>query len=326
MTNNIHQQIGKRRIHLLLLSIWFVVVSVPGCQRDNLITGMSNSLSKSNDAATYPNEDQSSSYVVPAEDTTEPATQIPSVGPPQSNQEAGEKITIKIVFDNYLYQDDLENAWGFSAFITYKNHNVLFDTGAVGRILLDNMAKMAISPKEVQNVVLSHDHNDHTAGLQEILSKGANPRLYIPPSFSRSFKDQYQNKLEVIEVVPGLSITERISTTGEITGSPPEQALVIDTTKGLVVITGCAHPGVDKIAREAKRLFKEDIYLVLGGFHLGNASSYQVDQIINELKRLNVKQVAPCHCTGDQAIKRFKEAFGEDFIQVGVGKIIDIDL
>lgn len=192
-------------------------------------------------------------------------------------------------------------------------------------MLLGNMSKMNIKPAEVQNVVLSHEHNDHTGGLQALLSAGADPKIYLPPSFSSSFKNQFSKQAEVIEVVPGQQITERISSLGEIQGSPPEQALVIDSPRGLVIITGCAHPGVEKMVLAAKRQFHEQIYLVMGGFHLSSASSNEVKRIINEFERIGVVHVAPCHCTGDRAINQFKEAFGENFISVGVGAVIEIE-
>ena len=97
------------------------------------------------------------------------------------------------------------------------------------------------------------------------------------------------------------------------------------TTKGLVVITGCAHPGIAEIVLKAKQQFKEDIYLVLGGFHLGNASTHEANEIIKEFNRIGVKYVAPCHCTGEQTISIFRNAFGENFIPVGVGKVIEIE-
>ncbi len=202
---------------------------------------------------------------------------------------------------------------------------IVFDTGGSGLTLLENMSEMNINPAEVQNVVLSHKHNDHTAGLQALLSAGADPKIYLLPSFSSSFKNQFSQQAEVIEVVPGLLIEERISTLGEIQGSPPDQALVIDTPRGLVVITGCAHPGVVKIVLAAKRQFKEEIYLEMGGFHLGSSSSYQVKQIIKEFQRIGVVHVAPCLCTGDRAINQFREAFGENFISVGAGAVIEIE-
>lgn len=219
----------------------------------------------------------SSSITPPSPQTTPEGTEIPT-------EKSTDLITIRVVFDNYPYQDGLDTGWGFSAYVTYKDFNVLFDTGASGSVLLRNMAALSIKPEGIQNVVLSHQHNDHTAGLQHVLSAGANPKIYLPPSFSSSFKNQFNHQAEVIEVTPGFPIAERISTSGEIPGSPPEQALVIDTTRGLIVITGCAHPGVEKMVLAAKRYFKEDVYLVMGGFHLGGASTEEVIRII----RLNV--------------------------------------
>jgi len=106
------------------------------------------------------------------EDTPEPT--------PQPTEAEVEMITITIVFDNYPYKKGLKTAWGFSAFVTYKDQNVLFDTGISGSILLENMSKMNINPLEVQNVVLSHEHNDHIGGLQALLSTGADPKIYLP--------------------------------------------------------------------------------------------------------------------------------------------------
>jgi 7,8-dihydropterin-6-yl-methyl-4-(beta-D-ribofuranosyl)aminobenzene 5'-phosphate synthase len=236
-----------------------------------------------------------------------------------------EMITISIVFDNYSVRQELSSAWGFAAFVSYQDHNVLFDTGAAGSTLLNNMAAMGIKPDQIQNIVLSHQHNDHTGGLQAVLSGGAEPTIYLLRSFSATFKNQYKNQAIIVEVSPGQKISDRIFSTGEIQGSPPEQALVIDTTRGLVVITGCAHPGVEKMVKFAKQTFQEEIYLVLGGFHLNNASTSQVNRIIKELQRLGVEHVAPCHCTGDRAIAQFKDAFGDQFIKIGVGAVIEIE-
>jgi 7,8-dihydropterin-6-yl-methyl-4-(beta-D-ribofuranosyl)aminobenzene 5'-phosphate synthase len=91
-----------------------------------------------------------------------------------------------------------------------------------------------------------------------------------------------------------------------------------------VVITGCAHPGIVNIVKKAKGMLKTDVYLAIGGFHLGGMSSPGIEEIVNEMRREGVKNVAPCHCSGDLARKLFKEAYGENFILAGVGKRIKI--
>lgn len=314
-------RVSTRSIIKLMVIGLSILSGLSACQTGSF-SSSANPLSK----AAEPLQQEDSDPVAVSE--TPPLTPTPqemSESTPQPTEGKAEMITITIVFDNYPYKEGMQTAWGFSAFVTYKDQNVLFDTGGSGLTLLENMSEMNINPAEVQNVVLSHKHNDHTAGLQALLSAGADPKIYLPPSFSSSFKNQFSQQAEVIEVVPGMLIAERISTLGEIQGSPPEQALVIDTPRGLVVITGCAHPGVEKMVLEAKRQFKEEIYLVMGGFHLGSSSSYQVKQIIKEFQRIGVVHVAPCHCTGDRAINQFREAFGENFISVGAGAVIEIE-
>jgi 7,8-dihydropterin-6-yl-methyl-4-(beta-D-ribofuranosyl)aminobenzene 5'-phosphate synthase len=100
--------------------------------------------------------------------------------------------------------------------------------------------------------------------------------------------------------------------------------LVIDTSKGLVVITGCAHPGIVNIVRKAKEYLNEDVYMVIGGFHLGGANDRALRGIINDFRTLDVKKAGPCHCSGDRCRQLFKEEYGDDFIEVGVGMVINL--
>lgn len=263
---------------------------------------------------------------LPPTATKSPPTPTPSPLPTETSiEEVMGLVRITIVYDNYPFQAGLGTDWGFSAYITSRDENILFDTGASGSLLLSNLAALDISPDEIQHVVLSHIHSDHIGGLRSLLGAGADPVLYVPPSFSSGIKNLYRKQAQLIEVTPGMGITEWAYSLGEMPGPPPEQGLVIDTPKGLVIITGCAHPGVDKMVLEASRQFKKEIHLVLGGFHLGNAGDSQINQIIRVFQEAGVKHVAPCHCTGDRAIGMFRNAFGEDFIPVGVGAVISIE-
>ena len=234
-------------------------------------------------------------------------------------------MTIYVIFDNTSSKPGLESAWGFSALVVFEDNQVLFDTGGSGSILLSNMKQMELDPRKIDSVVLSHSHQDHTGGLPGLLTAGADPAVYLLPSFSSGYKQQLSSQVEVIEVSPRLPIAPRIYTSGEISGSPPEQALVLDTTRGLIVITGCAHPGVEGMVRQAKQDFKGEIYLVLGGFHLGGASPSRVKQLIREFRRMGVINVAPCHCTGAQAMAQFRQAYGGNYLEVGAGTVITLE-
>jgi hypothetical protein len=100
-----------------------------------------------------------------------------------------------------------------------------------------------------------------------------------------------------------------------------EQSMVLDTPKGLVVITGCAHPGIVNIIQKAKQMLDKDIYFVFGGFHLLNDSDSQVMSKIGQFKSLGVRKVGASHCTGDRAIELFRQEYGKDFVPIGVGKL-----
>jgi 7,8-dihydropterin-6-yl-methyl-4-(beta-D-ribofuranosyl)aminobenzene 5'-phosphate synthase len=234
-------------------------------------------------------------------------------------------VTITIVYDNNPYDPRLTSAWGFSALVEYQGHNLLFDTGGDGQILLENMRLLRIEPAQIDAIVLSHAHDDHTAGLGALLATGVKPVVYLLPSFASSFKHQVEQYTQYLEVAPAQFIAEGIRTTGEIGGAISEQALVIETEQGLVIITGCAHPGIVNMVQQAQQMFDMPIRLVLGGFHLVDKSESEIDAIISDFRQIGVEQVAPCHCTGETAIARFSTVYGDNFIEIGVGSTIYLE-
>ena len=197
---------------------------------------------------------------------------------------------------------------------------ILFDTGGNSEILLSNMEKLGINPASVKKVVVSHIHGDHVGGLEGFLERNSNVTVFIPSSFPQSIKNMITQKgAKLVEISAPGKISDFVYTTGELYGPPKEQSLIIDSKKGLVIITGCAHPGIVNIVKKAKELMKKDkLYLVLGGFHHPPISC------VKEFKELGVEKVAPSHCTGDLVREAFKREYEEDFIEYGVGKIIEI--
>jgi 7,8-dihydropterin-6-yl-methyl-4-(beta-D-ribofuranosyl)aminobenzene 5'-phosphate synthase len=99
--------------------------------------------------------------------------------------------------------------------------------------------------------------------------------------------------------------------------------LALKTPEGLVLITGCAHPGIVSIVEKAREISGEDtVCLVVGGFHLGGEPPSRIKSIARELRLLSVQKVAPCHCSGDGTRRLFKEEYGVDCIECGVGRVI----
>ena len=246
--------------------------------------------------------------------------------PSEQKGEMKNKITITIVYDNNRYDSRLTTAWGFSCLVNLPQQAVLFDTGGDGKVLLDNMSKLGIDPEEIDVVALSHIHADHTGGLSNFLERNSKVTVYIPASFPQWLKDEVRTtgaKLE--EIDEARELFDGTLTTGELDGGIKEQSLLLRTPKGLVVITGCAHPGILNIAERAKEISEDNIYLVMGGFHLIGASQSQINNIAEGLLQLGVEKVAPCHCSGDVARRLFGDHFGDNYIDCGAGKVIVIE-
>ena len=234
-------------------------------------------------------------------------------------------VSIITIYDNYEYNPELKTGWGFSCLVKTEKENILFDTGADSPTLLSNMEKLGIAPKEIDTLVLSHIHGDHTGGLAGVLDKNSNVTVYLPKSFPADFKKMVKSySSEIVEVSNSIKISESVSTTGELGTLIKEQSLIINTENGLVVITGCAHPGIVNIVKKAKELTNENIYLVMGGFHLSGASDSEIRKIVSSFRELGVERVAPCHCSGDRTRELFEKEYKDNFIKNGVGRIIHV--
>ena len=245
------------------------------------------------------------------------ATRTPMAGPTP--------VTITILYDNNEYDERLETAWGFSCLVERGDLVLLFDTGGDAKTLLSNMETLGVDPTAIGIVVLSHVHGDHIGGLGGILAVHKKSTVYLPASFPAGLKEQIGVSARVVEVHEPMEICEGIYTTGEMGQAIIEQSLVIEADAGLVVITGCAHPGIVEIIARAKEIGDEEVTLVMGGFHLGGASEATIEEIVEGFQELGVQKVAPCHCSGDLARGAFEEAYGENFILAGVGKRVEID-
>ena len=244
-----------------------------------------------------------------------------------SNDETGKKESIKmtILYDNYIFTDDTKSDWGFACLIEGAKKTILFDTGTKSDILWYNVEKLNTNLSKVEQIVISHNHGDHTGGLQSVLEKNPDVTVFFPASTAQEITDMIEGTgAKVIVVDQSREICNDVYLTGEMGDQIKEQSLILDTPKGLVIITGCAHQGIVSILKKAKAILNKDIYLVFGGFHLMGHSDEQMNEIIQEFKNLGVKKCGATHCTGDKAFAMFKQAYGENYEQMGVGKVIEI--
>jgi len=211
-------------------------------------------------------------------------------------------MKVTIIYDNTQYKD-LTADWGFSCLVEAHGKRILFDTGANGRILLDNMRQLQIDPGTVDEVFISHVHFDHTGGLPDFLSVH-NTRVYIPscikvPEFHGDF----------VSIRDPVEIHENIFSTGELEGF--EQSLVVRIKDGLAVIVGCSHPGIDLILKRASQW--GEVKALLGGFH-----GFRDFHLLKDLDVL-----CPSHCTQYQA--EIKALFPAKTIEGGTGRVIEFE-
>jgi 7,8-dihydropterin-6-yl-methyl-4-(beta-D-ribofuranosyl)aminobenzene 5'-phosphate synthase len=184
-----------------------------------------------------------------------------------------------------------------------------------------------IDPRSIQSVVISHNHQDHQGGLKDFLSVNSQVTVFIPNSSPSDLEREINSKgAKAVRIDSLKQISESIYSSGELKENIPEQSLVLQSAKGLVIITGCAHPGIVRIIEHVKQLFPfEPIYLAMGGFHLKSESSQNIKEIVEMIQEYGVQRIAPSHCTGEAAIEIFKQRFGDNFIESGVGRMIIVE-
>lgn len=233
-------------------------------------------------------------------------------------------IDLTVLFDNYHAEEGFETGWGYSCFIKKGYGGILFDTGADGQKLLRNIQKAGIRLSTISRIVISHAHKDHLGGLKEIVESGCKAEIYVGASIYDEVKsllpDSRIHKVssEHVEIMNGVYLT------GELGDRIKEVSLLMDTGGGLVIVTGCAHPGVKEIFEKACRIIDDKIFALVGGLHLKDKKEDEILDLATYLKNKGIKYIAPSHCTGDLARMVFKEAFGKGFIEAGAGTHIYI--
>jgi 7,8-dihydropterin-6-yl-methyl-4-(beta-D-ribofuranosyl)aminobenzene 5'-phosphate synthase len=234
------------------------------------------------------------------------------------------EFDIRVVFNNIPDVLGFKTSWGNSFIIKKPGLCFLFDTGDNGDILLYNLKKANIDPAKINAVAISHNHWDHTGGLWKILAADSWPLVFLPESFPNDFKEKVRRLGGRIENVKDFcELESRIYTTGEMEGRKFEQGLVIKTDKGPVLITGCAHPGIEKMAERCRSVIGVP-YLIAGGFHLKDSSPDKIKEVANQLYKMGVQKVSPNHCSGEIAIKEFSLIWGKNFIKSGCGSVLEL--
>lgn len=231
------------------------------------------------------------------------------------------------------------------------DRTVLFDTSS-SDLIAYNAKILNIDLQQIDTIVLSHGHDDHTGGLS--LFEGQQLICHPDTFLKRTRKsngtnlgikwseDEIRSKFDLVLSRDPIQLSEQIYFLGEIPrltefeskqtafrkadGTDDfvmdDSGLAIVTSKGLVVISGCAHSGICNMTAHATKVTGiEKIHLVIGGFHLQNDDA-TTQQTIDWMKSMQVEQVIPSHCTNFSAQAAIFKSFR--FIPVKSGNTIEI--
>jgi 7,8-dihydropterin-6-yl-methyl-4-(beta-D-ribofuranosyl)aminobenzene 5'-phosphate synthase len=266
---------------------------------------------------------------------------------------------ITILYDAFGAPSALIKDWGFAAFVEYGGKRILFDTGNNAKIFEHNTEQLGIDLKRLDAVVISHRHGDHTSGLTYVLEVNSSVKIYVPQEMSffkapmplgflapyrglptelRYFdgkppeqlisgtpweKANFQMVTKTLEIIPGLFV---LTTQSQKPGTLEmnEVSLAVRTPKGLAVVVGCSHPGVEKILEGAKKIDSQ-LYTVIGGFHLVLTPREEIERVATVLHdSLKIERVAPAHCTSELGFAVFLDRFKERFDRAGLGTVISL--
>lgn len=268
---------------------------------------------------------------------------------------------VTVLMDAFGRKPYLQQDWGYAALVEYNGRRILFDTGGNIAVLRANVEHMHVDLTHLDAVVISHSHGDHTSGLRYVLQLNPGVVLYLPddpvlrprevpsgfltttPETKLAADHRYFNGApaehiegwqayndlkttvvtQAMTIMPGVRLVTLVSEKPAFKGLV-EVSMVLDTPKGPVVIAGCSHTGIERIADTATSgTSRPDIYMLFGGLHLVQDTDGQINSTLDVLvKQHHLQRIAVGHCTGERAFYLIHERWGKNDEYAGLGETI----
>jgi 7,8-dihydropterin-6-yl-methyl-4-(beta-D-ribofuranosyl)aminobenzene 5'-phosphate synthase len=250
-------------------------------------------------------------------------------------------MKIVTLIENLVYKQGLIAEHGLAIYIETENRKILFDTGQTG-LFIQNAAALGISIEDIDTLVLSHGHYDHTGGLYPFLEKNNKAKVYakkeiFTPKYAgrnRFIGTLYKNEIlenrlvfveEMVEIAENIFIMPDIAIYNsddthfkgfnkkvdkKLTPDEfdDELFLAIKQYEKINIVTACSHRGITNICTTASEHFKLPVGLILGGFHLKDCTTIQYVQITHFFRILKPESIGVCHCTG---IQRYAQMYNQ---------------
>lgn len=275
-------------------------------------------------------------------------------GPQPGSAPARAQTRVTILVDAFGDRPGLRKDWGYSALVEHGGKRILFDAGNDADALRRNAEALGEDLRELDFVVISHRHGDHTDGLHHLLDINPGVRIYAAddeyfggptpraffergvdtlPARMRYFDGRVPDPLphgspwkradiERIaverEIAPGIRLVPNLSQ-GPAFRETPELSMAIDTADGQVVFVGCSHPGIERILASVQAKTRP-VRLLVGGLHWIPLGDDEVRRLARSLRDdWRVHGIAPGHCTGEVGFAELSRVFGRRYRYAGLG-------
>jgi len=237
-------------------------------------------------------------------------------------------VKITVLLDEHTVSSKLKKAPGLSMYVEYEDTYLVFDLGGNEKALQHNIEVLNTDLDVVDAAIISHAHADHVAGIPVIGWLAPYLTVYIPYGSTQTLgKLAKSNGLKPVEVTKWVNLRNGVYISAPFNGPPWEHFLVLDTVKGLVVLSGCMHPGVDVVLDGILKYFNysKKIHSVVGGFHLATAPESVVENTVKKLvEKYNVDLIVPLHCSGSLFKKLLSEKHPDRYVEAGAGSSIEL--
>ena len=248
------------------------------------------------------------------------------------------KSKVTVLVENTAPEESTLGAeHGLSMYIETPETKFIFDCGHTG-LAWENAAKLGIELQSVETVILSHAHYDHAGGFPALLKYCQPKTVYTGPNFwqekysydSESGEYLYKGcgfttddlaKWHVEQkvcmdsllidayasIITGFDrqyafehIPEKFCRGGQKEADPfdDEICLLLKEDDGLTMVVGCSHRGILNMVTAVKAKTGKPVRRIIGGIHLSKAGQERMEQTLQELRSLGVRELNLCHCSG----------------------------